>query len=91
MTDTEQAAYDVAEKEEQKMDIKLFNDIIMGSKPIDLLSDEELAETAHDIDTVRNMLMEELTKRVPKYDVNTGTQILKLLLYAMGGGKDKDD
>lgn len=73
------------------MDIKLFNDVITGSKPIDLLSDEELAKVAHDIDIVRNMLMEELTKRVPKYDVNTGTQILKLLLYAMGGGKDKDD
>lgn len=69
------------------MDIKLFNDIITGSKPIDLLSDEELAKVAHDIDTVRNMLMEELTKRVPKYDVNTGTQILKILLYAMSGEK----
>lgn len=73
------------------MDIKLFNDVITGSKPIDLLSDEELAKVAHDIDIVRNMLIEELTKRVPKYDVNTGTQILKLLLYAMGGGKNKDD
>lgn len=73
------------------MDIKLFNDVITGSKSIDLLSDEELAKVAHDIDIVRNMLMEELTKSVPKYDVNTGTQILKLLLYVMGEGKDKDD
>lgn len=68
------------------MDIKLFNDVIMGNKSIDMLSDEELAETVHDIDTIRNMLMEELTKRFPKYDVNTGTQILKLLLYAMSEG-----
>lgn len=73
------------------MDIKLFNDVITGNKPIDLLSDEELAKVAHDVDVVRNMLMEELTKRVPKYDVNTGTQILKLLLYAMGEREDKDD
>ena len=67
------------------MDIKLFNDVITGSKPIDLLSNEELAKVAHDINIVRNMMMEELTKRVPKYDVNTGAQILKLLLYAMSG------
>ena len=73
------------------MDIKLFNDVITGSKPIDLLSDEDLVKVTHDIDIVRNMLIEELTKRVPKYDVNTGTQILKLLLYAMSAGKDKDD
>ena len=73
------------------MDIKLFNDVITGNKPIDLLSDEELAKVTHDIDIVRNMLMEELTKRVPTYDVNTGTQILKLLLYAMSEGKNKDE
>lgn len=72
----------------EDMDLQLFNDVITGNKSIDLLSDKELAETAHCIDTVRNMLMEELTKRVPKYDVKTGTQILRLLLYAMGEGKD---
>jgi hypothetical protein len=75
---------------EKLMDLQLFNDVITGNKPIDMLSDEDLAKAAHDIDIVRNMLMEELTKRVPKYDVNTGTQILKLLLYAMSEGKDKD-
>lgn len=61
------------------------------NKPIDMLTDEDLVKVVHDIDIVRNMLMEELTKRVPKYDVNTGTQILKLLLYAMSGEKDKYD
>lgn len=73
------------------IDLQLFNDVITGSRPIDLLSDEDLVKVAHDIDIVRNMLMEELTKRVPKYDVNTGTQILKLLLYTMSKGKDKYD
>jgi hypothetical protein len=78
-------------RENKIMDLQLFNDVITGNKPIDMLSDKELAETTHDIDTVRNMLMEELTKRVPKYDVNTGTQILKLLLYAMSGEKNEDE
>jgi len=73
------------------MDIQMFNDVITGNKPIDLLSDKELVEVAHDIDIVRNMFYKELSRRVPKYDVGAGTQLLKLLLGAMGEANNDDN